>query len=56
MSTLDRWNSAKQAEEKARVKHNINEYKYDHKSGQYTLEEKAAIEEVKLQNSVMSQF
>lgn len=53
VGTLSRWNDAKQAEEKARVKHNIGDYS---KIGQYTLDEKAEIEAVKLENSVMSQF
>ena len=39
VGTLDRWNDAKKAEEKARVKHNID--------GVYTCEEKAAREEAK---------
>ena len=38
MSTLDRWNSAKQAEEKARVKHSV---------GQFTVKEKVEREEAK---------
>ena len=38
MGTLSRWNSAKQAEEKARVKHSV---------GQFTIKEKAEREEGK---------
>lgn len=56
VGSLERWNSAKQSEEKARVKHNIDGYKYDKASGQYTPEEKTAIEILKLENSVMSQI
>lgn len=48
VGTLSRWNDAKKAEEKARVKHGLN--------GQYTQNEKAEIEVAKLENSVMSQF
>lgn len=48
VGTLSRWNDAKKAEEKARVKHGLN--------GQYTQNEKAEIEAAKLENSVMSQF
>ena len=48
VGTLSRWNDAKKAEEKARVKHGLN--------GQYTQSEKAEIEAAKLENSVMSQF
>lgn len=48
VGTLSRWNDAKKAEEKARVKHGLN--------GQYTQAEKAEIEAAKLENSVMSQF
>lgn len=48
VGTLSRWNDAKKAEEAARVKHGLN--------GQYTQDEKAAIEAAKLENSVMSQF
>jgi len=48
VGTLSRWNDAKKAEEKARVKHGLG--------GQYTQNEKAEIEAAKLENSVMSQF
>ena len=48
VGSLERWNDAKKAEEKARVKHALG--------GQYTPEEKTAIEVLKLENSVMSQF
>lgn len=48
VGTLSRWNDAKKAEEKARVKHGLN--------GQYTQTEKAEIEVAKLENSIMSQF
>ena len=48
VGTLGRWNDAKKAEEKARVKHSLG--------GQYTPEEKTAIEVLKLENSVMAQF
>lgn len=47
VGTLSRWNDAKKAEEKARVKHGLN--------GQYTQDEKAEIEAAKLENSIMSQ-
>lgn len=48
VGTLGRWNDAKKAEEKARVKHNL--------PGQYDQEEKEAIEYLKYENSVMSQI
>ena len=48
VGSLERWNDAKKAEEKARVKHALG--------GQYTPEEKTAIEVIKLENSVMAQF
>ena len=48
VGSLERWNDAKKAEEKARVKHSLG--------GQYTPEEKAAIEVLKLENRVMAQF
>ena len=48
VGTLDRWNDAKKAEEKARVKHSLG--------GVYTPEEKTAIEVLKLENSIMSQI
>ena len=48
VGSLERWNSAKQSEEKARVKHNIDGYKYDKASGQYTLEEKGEREALKI--------
>lgn len=48
VGSLERWNSAKQSEEKARVKHNIDGYKYDKASGQYTLEEKDEREALKI--------
>lgn len=48
VGTLGRWNDAKKAEEKARVKHSLG--------GVYTPEEKAEIEALKLENSVMSQI
>ena len=51
VGTLSRWNDAKQAEEKARVKHSVVRH-----AGQYTQEEKAEIEAQKLENSVMAQF
>ncbi len=55
VGTLDRWNDAKKAEEKARVKHNVECGKKDEdtcevrndKDGVYTKEEKAAREEAK---------
>lgn len=47
VGTLSRWNDAKKAEEKARVKHGLN--------GQYTQDEKAEIEAEKLENSVAAQ-
>lgn len=50
VGSLERWNDSKRAEEKARVKHSLPA------SGQYTLEEKVAIEVLKLENSVMSQI
>lgn len=48
VGTLSRWNDAKKAEEKARVKHSLG--------GVYTPEEKTAIEMLKLENSVMAQI
>ena len=48
VGSLERRNDAKKAEEKARVKHALG--------GQYTPEEKSAIEALKLENSVMAQF
>lgn len=54
VGTLSRWNDAKKAEEHARVKHSIGDY--DHSAGQYSPEEKTAIEVLKMENSVMSQF
>lgn len=48
VGTLSRWNDAKKAEEKARVKHGLN--------GQYNQDQKAEIEAQKLENSIMSQF
>lgn len=47
VGTLDRWNDGKKAEEKARVKHNVS---------MYDPENKAAIEVLKYENSVMSQI
>lgn len=50
VGTLSRWNDAKQAEEKARVKHDIT------KDNQYTQESKDYIEQEKLDNSIASQI
>lgn len=50
VGSLERWNDAKFEEQKARVKHSLPT------SGQYTPEEKTAIEVLKLENSVMSQI
>lgn len=54
VGSLNRWNSAKQAEEKARVKHNVDGY--DNLAGQYSQDQKAEIEHIKLENSLMSQI
>lgn len=48
VGSLERWNDAKKAEEKARVKHSV--------SRQYNKDEKDYIEVLKYENSVMSQF
>ena len=48
VGSLERWNSAKQSEEKARVKHNIDGYRYDKASGQYTLKAKDEREALKI--------
>lgn len=48
VGTLQRWNDAKKCEEKARVKHSLG--------GQYTLEEKAGIELLKMENVLASQI
>lgn len=54
VGTLSRWNDAKQAEEKARVKHGVGSY--DNAHGQFSEEQKDEIERAKLENSVMAQF
>lgn len=51
---LSRWNDGKKAEEKARVKHNVDGY--DNLAGQYSQDQKAEIEHIKLENSLMSQI
>ena len=48
VGTLSRWNDAKKAEEKARVKHSLG--------GVYTPEQKADIEALKLENRVMAEI
>lgn len=48
VGSVERWNDAKKSELEARVKHSI--------SGQYSQGEKDAIEFLKYENSVMSQF
>lgn len=48
VGTLQRWNDAKKAEEKARVKHALG--------GQYSQEHKAGIEILKMENSLMAQI
>lgn len=50
VGSLERWNDGKKAEEKARVKHSLAGM------DKYSPEEKTAIEVIKLENSVMSQF
>ena len=51
---LSRWNDGKKAEEKARVKHSVDGY--DNLAGQYSQDQKAEIERIKLENSLMSQI
>lgn len=50
VGSLERWNDGKRAEEKARVKHSLAGME------NYSPEQKTAIEVIKLENSVMSQF
>ena len=54
VGSLERWNDAKKSEERARVKHTVSGYNYS--AGQYSPEEKTAIEVLKLENSVASQI
>lgn len=53
VGSLERWNDGKRAEERERVKHDVD---YNTAAGQFSQDEKDEIEAQKLENSIASQI